>query len=145
MNLDTGLYSLGRLSIVMTSRFRTWIAYLTLLTPRRHSVFIYITAFVGLEHLVATAKTPDLSKKSRVSPILISTVARVPHALSLSFEATMAHFLRSRLTCFYCNRGSSQRKAPGLEKFQCEHCDAENYLDAVSSCSIYSTRATWFL
>ena len=44
----------------------------------------------------------------------------------------MAHFLHSRLKCFYCGRTSSQKKIRGLEKFQCGHCDAENYLDEVN-------------
>jgi hypothetical protein len=34
------------------------------------------------------------------------------------------------LTCFYCGKRSSTRFIRGLSKFDCEKCDATNYLDA---------------
>ncbi|MCJ1358285.1 MAG: hypothetical protein MMC33_008284 [Icmadophila ericetorum] len=41
----------------------------------------------------------------------------------------MAPLLRRRLTCFYCNSRSSKFRSQGLRQWECEHCDAVNYLD----------------
>jgi len=42
-------------------------------------------------------------------------------------------FLNRRMTCFYCGQSTKLRWKRGLRKFQCEGCEAVNYLDEVRS------------
>ncbi|KAI4186879.1 MAG: hypothetical protein LQ348_004160 [Seirophora lacunosa] len=41
----------------------------------------------------------------------------------------MSQLLRRKLVCFYCNRRSAQDRKLGIRQWQCERCDAVNYLD----------------
>lgn len=41
--------------------------------------------------------------------------------------------LNKLLTCFYCGRRSTTRYDGSLQHFECDKCNATNYLDAVSS------------
>ncbi|KAL8737500.1 MAG: hypothetical protein Q9181_001630 [Wetmoreana brouardii] len=41
----------------------------------------------------------------------------------------MPQLLRRKLVCFYCNRHSAQDRKAGIRQWQCEQCDAINYLD----------------
>ncbi|KAL8829543.1 MAG: hypothetical protein Q9170_006120 [Blastenia crenularia] len=41
----------------------------------------------------------------------------------------MSGLLRRKLLCFYCNRRSAQDRKTGIQQWQCEKCDAVNYLD----------------
>ncbi|KAL8697572.1 MAG: hypothetical protein Q9201_007059 [Fulgogasparrea decipioides] len=41
----------------------------------------------------------------------------------------MPQLLRRKLDCFYCNRRSAQDRKAGIRQWQCEQCDAINYLD----------------
>lgn len=43
----------------------------------------------------------------------------------------MPTLLRRNLTCFYCGQRSSQRYSRGLRDWQCEKCEAFNFLDEV--------------
>ena len=44
----------------------------------------------------------------------------------------MAAFLfQKKLVCFYCGCKSAQTRTPNVRRFQCTHCEAENYLDEV--------------
>ncbi|KAL8872165.1 MAG: hypothetical protein Q9174_002156 [Haloplaca sp. 1 TL-2023] len=41
----------------------------------------------------------------------------------------MPHLLRRKFTCFYCNRRSAQDRKADIRQWQCEQCEAVNYLD----------------
>ncbi|KAI4172246.1 MAG: hypothetical protein LQ343_003681 [Gyalolechia ehrenbergii] len=41
----------------------------------------------------------------------------------------MPRLLARKLVCFYCNRRSAQDRSAGIQRWQCEKCDAVNYLD----------------
>ncbi|KAL9582374.1 MAG: hypothetical protein Q9212_003335 [Teloschistes hypoglaucus] len=41
----------------------------------------------------------------------------------------MPRLLRRKFLCFYCNRRSAQDRRDGVQQWQCEQCDAVNYLD----------------
>ena len=43
----------------------------------------------------------------------------------------MAFLFRRKLVCFYCGLKSAQLRTPDLRRWQCTHCEAENYLDEV--------------
>jgi hypothetical protein len=43
----------------------------------------------------------------------------------------MPQFFRRTFTCFYCNTPSAQKRSGDIRKWQCESCDAVNYLDEV--------------
>lgn len=40
--------------------------------------------------------------------------------------------LNKLLTCFYCGRRSTTRYDGHMQHFECQKCNATNYLDAVS-------------
>jgi Ima1 N-terminal domain len=44
----------------------------------------------------------------------------------------MAPTLRRRLNCHYCGKRSNQKQKDG-RRFKCEHCEAVNFLDEVST------------
>ena len=104
----------------------------TSISPIFHVRFYVISQTVLKKAVTLTLKTLDIC--SLLSP-LKSIYSRWRLELGFLFisGAVMARFVRSRLTCFYCGRLSSQKKTPGLECFRCERCEAENYLDEVST------------
>ena len=46
-------------------------------------------------------------------------------------EDLMAFLFQRKLVCFYCGRKSAQTRTPGVRRWQCTYCEAENYLDEV--------------
>lgn len=43
----------------------------------------------------------------------------------------MPRLLQRKFVCFYCNRRSAQDRRAGIQQWQCEQCEAINYLDEV--------------
>lgn len=48
-------------------------------------------------------------------------------------ELLMAFIFRGKLVCFYCGCKSVQTRTPNVRRWQCAHCEAENYLDEVGA------------
>ena len=45
----------------------------------------------------------------------------------------MASLFTKRLTCFYCGKRSARSQRGPVRNFRCEHCEADNFFDEVSS------------
>ena len=51
--------------------------------------------------------------------------------LQSCIEPSMAFLFRGKLVCFYCGCKSAKTRTPNVRRWQCAHCEAENYLDQV--------------
>ena len=84
-------------------------------------------------HVARTRKVQDEDKAATVVTTATDSFIVTRVTSTTRFRLGMASMRRVKtLVCFYCNRRSTQKQDGTVRQWDCESCDATNYLDEVS-------------
>ena len=86
--------------------------------------------FMVLSANASMLRTTTMTNHDLLRPTIFLTPTPSPSYFSICKDA-MAPLLRRKLVCFYCGCRSAQKQDGRVRKWECEKCEAVNWLDEV--------------